>query len=121
MTQEQIERNRVFLADLRANEKKATRRMRDNEGGRCCMCVAFDTAEKLGATFVELGTDVLPPADMSEFYGWERNRMGNCNPALVLSGERHTAANLNDGWETPELTHAEIADAFEATFPELRP
>jgi len=120
MTPEQIERNRAFIRDLRANEKKAMGTMRTPDGGRCCMCVAYDTALTLGGEFKGALTGCLPPADMSEFYGWPRNAMGNANPLLDYGKMTETAANFNDGSDCPELTHAEIADAFEATFPEIK-
>ena len=48
LTPKQIERGRAFLVDLRANEKKAVGQMRDDNGGRCCLCVALDTGIRLG-------------------------------------------------------------------------
>jgi hypothetical protein len=117
MTAEQIERNRAFLADLRANPKKATCEMLDLDGGRCCLCVAYDTAQRLGAGLqaVKLEEEGLPPCGIEIFYGWPSK-----NPELRYEGRRATASAMNDGVCFKELTHAQIADAFEETFPELK-
>ena len=106
----QIERNREFLKDLRANPKKSKSRMRNAEGGRCCLCVALDTANRLGA---DLPTDSVfyPPAALAEFYGW------TCEDPHIAGRE---ASKLNYGVCGREYSHAEIADAFEETFPELK-
>ncbi len=115
MTPEQIERNRQFLRDLRANPRKAKGKMHDREGGRCCLCVALNTAVSLGLELrdpIEMYTS-LPPRNMGAFYGW-----GVSNPHLGVN--RLKAAQHNDGKGTPELSHPEIADLFEETFPELK-
>lgn len=118
MTAEQIERNRAFLADLRANPKKTIHRMRDGSGGRCCLCVAYDTAQRLGAELPEI-TCQLPPEEMADFYGWPVE-LDDSDPRLKHGGTIAYASTFNDGDGGNELTHAQIADAFEETFPELR-
>lgn len=113
MTQTQIERNREFIKDLRANKLKAIGRMRDENGGRCCLCVAYDTAQRLGAG-LPAASCLTPPQQMAEFYGWP------ClNP--ILRGRYASDHNDGDCSHTPELTHCEIADLFEQTFPEIKP
>ncbi len=111
LTEEQIERGREFLKDLRANEVKAVGQMRDGNA-RCCLCVAYDTAKKLGAYLAPIkDDDGHPPEAIECFYGWE-----DVNPWLV-SG---TATAHNDGDGIAIRTHAEIADLFEQEFPQLK-
>ena len=111
MTPEQIERNRQFIKDLRANEKKAINSMRNSDGGRCCLCVALDTACDLGfdSGYEKECYKNYPPGHIAKFYGWP-----TANP--IISGISN-AANVND---RPESTHAQIADMFEETFPEIK-
>lgn len=110
MTPEQIERNKAFLADLRANDgKEARKRMRIGER-RCCLCVAYDTAQRLGAGLPP--HDALsPPREMAFFYGWE-----DSSPYLTNEqGKEQSAADWNDS----NLSHSQIADLFERNlFPE---
>ena len=97
---------------LRANEKKAQDMMRTLDGGRCCLCVAYDVAQEMGAELGGLArAAVQPPASIKSWYGWER-----CNP--ILDGA--AAAVHNDGGGTTIKTHAEIADLFEIEFPQLK-
>lgn len=106
-TPEQIERNREFLKDLRANPNKAVRKMRDHDGGRCCLGVAYDTAQRLGGMLPKSDRS-YPPYEIADFYGWgDRDPRINSVPISIL----------NDG----DYTHCQIADAFEETFPELKP
>src|SRR5688572_5006055 len=117
LTPEQIERGREFLKDLRANKLKAKATMRDSSGGRCCLCVALDTAARMGAEFNKSRDgDMYPPYEIAEWYGWETR-----NPILGsrLFQDRR-ASDLNDGDRGPELSHCEIADAFELEFPQLK-
>lgn len=116
LTPEQIERNREFLKDLRANEKKAIGTMRTSDGsGRCCLCVALESANRLGAGLPDIPGMRLPPNDLYPYYGWPSELW------LSWKGTEGMALSFNDGTgDRPELTHAEIADAFEETFPELR-
>ncbi len=102
MTPEQIERNRQFLRDLRANPRKAKGCMRDKEGGRCCLQVAVDTVEKLTGRTGGI-------CELSTFFDW---RVENWTTNLI---------KRNDGIQGfTELSHPEIADLFEDTFPELK-
>lgn len=110
MTQEQIERNRKGMAALRANEKQAIHKMRDENGGRCCLCVLQDAAIEMG--FVPIKRSVaLPCETLSEFYGWNHR-----NPDLKWRGGLLAASGLNDAG----ISHKNIADAFEETFPEIK-
>jgi hypothetical protein len=78
--------------------------------------VAYDTALSKGAKLANASAN-LPPDELAEFYGWLHR-----NPMLEFQGRRYSAVALNDGvGGAPELTHAEIADAFEETFPEIKP
>jgi hypothetical protein len=123
LTPEQIENGREFLKDLRDNQYKATGEMRshvdynsetvpDGEVARCCLCVAYDTAQRLGAGLPNDDGE-LPPPEICEVYGWEQE-----NP--FLAGAQ--AAVWNDGTNGRDMkTHAEIADLFEEEFPQLKP
>lgn len=118
LTDEQIARGRRFLRDLRSNPVKAVGAMRRGEG-RCCLCVAYDTAQADGAE-LPLHTDVFPPEQIADWYGWDR-----WNPSLIYEDEvrdmsHFSASHLNDGEYAPILTHEEIADAFEETYPQLK-
>ena len=118
MTPIQIERNRVFLADLRANPVKAVGSMRNPNGGRCCLCVALDTAVKLGMPILkqELEDAIqVPPACVATFYGWE-----NVNPMIGTGKNTWSAARWNDMGEGSTYSHCEIANKFEETWPELK-
>lgn len=122
MTPEQIERNRAFIRDLRANKRKAKHKMRAANGARCCMCVAYDTAKRLGAKLPDHDAS-LPPIEVGIFFGWpkRKDKLRETNPKLRVGKVVRAASSLNDGDDgAPELTHAEIADAFEATFPEIK-
>ncbi len=81
------------------------------------MCVAYDTAQRLGAG-LPAHSATLPPRNMSNWYGW-----GFGSPDLFHNGKFRSPFFLNDGDDDGNgtLTHAEIADAFEATFPEIKP
>jgi len=110
MTKAQKTRNREFLKDLRANEKKAIGKMRSARGGRCCLCVAFDTACRLGFKSYDKSWDyeALPPEEMASFYGWPSR-----NPEL----DGHLASEHNDGGcGTPRKSHKAIADLLEKQF-----
>lgn len=118
LTELQIYRNREFLKDLRANTKKAKHTMREADGSRCCLCVALDTAERLGYVNINNeSTTETPPCDMADFYGWPSYN-------VPLGPKNIGAAGHNDGsWEdenVPEKTHQEIADLFVEKFPELK-
>lgn len=108
-TPEQIkERNQEWANDLRLNEKKATCTMRDEEGGRCCLAVAEDTAIRLGLDYIpdSIVMGAMPYESLGRFFGWEDH---DVNPSLGGIGAIH----LNDSMDLP---HTEIAVLVEQTF-----
>lgn len=120
MTPVQIARNRVFIKDLRNNVgKESTYFMRTTSGRRSCLCVALDSAISCG--FVPpspVGSyTVGPPAELSKFYGWpsknpsllDKSRDGPLHPSVITLN--------NMVW----FSHDKIADAFENTFPTVKP
>jgi hypothetical protein len=118
MTEEHIQRNRAFLADLRANPLKAAGSMRNPNGGRCCLCVAMDTAVRLGMPILKQELEdatQVPPECVATFYGWP-----NANPLIGEGLVNGSAARLNDEGKGEKYSHTQIADLFEETFPELK-
>lgn len=118
LTEDQIARGRRFVEELRKNPNKAIGVMK-TKSGRCCLCVAYETAQCDGAN-LSSHNGLLPPKEMAEWYGWER-----VDPLLKYEDEdgnmvEALASDLNDGYHAPNLTHAEIATAFEDTFPQLK-
>lgn len=107
MSPEQITRNQHFIAELRANQYKAKNTMRDSKGGRCCLCVALDTAIKDGFVCNSQHYEIFPPATLANWYGWP-----SYDPVL---GSHH-AADHNDGVRVSEKTHDEIAELFQKEF-----
>ena len=119
MTKAQIQRNREFLKDLRKNRKKARGQLRDEDGGRCCLGVACDTAKRLGLDLKVNDWDGVPPDEVGMFFGWP-----DVNPTLKVPGTTpRPAAMINDanGTDFPKTSHKRIADLFELTFPKLKP
>lgn len=116
MTEIQRERNREFIKDLRANQRKAFGRMRGTTGGRCCLCVALDTAVRLGFPppkdhLKAADSVVVPPVEMAEFYGWQQ-----CNPVV---GGYHLSVHNDGGACGAPKSHKEIADLLEEHLPEI--
>ena len=119
LTEEQVVRGKAFVEALRNNKKKATGEMRNGFGGRCCLCVALDTALDMGfePPICADQFEYLPPKQMGDFYGWE-----DLNPNIMGKN----ATNHNDGQyeEGNQIyapkSHAEIADLFEEEFPQLK-
>lgn len=115
LTPEQIKRGRAFVEALRKNEKKAIGLMRGGNGGRCCLCVAYDVAQDMGANLPPHSAS-LPPRRMGSWYGW-----GDADPLLDNGWASFKAHAWNDGESgNPELSHKEIADLFEENFPQLK-
>jgi len=109
LTPMQRERMVEFLKDLRANTKQAIKEMRSADGGRCCLCVAYDTAQRLGACLPAIKDNQLPPSEIAEFYGWKTpNPMLRISPSTLSA----CASMLNDRG----TCHAEIADLFEKEY-----
>jgi hypothetical protein len=118
MTKEQIERNREFLKDLRANPLKAVGTMRNSEESRCCLCVAMDTAVRLGMPLSEQEEEeatMVPPQCVADFYGWP-----DFNPTIGSGNNINSAARWNDMGEGITYSHCKIAEKFEETWPELK-
>jgi len=112
LTPDQITRGRAMTKALRANEKKAKGIMRDDYGNRCCLCVAYDVAQEMGAELGGLARAAgMPPLNIKRWYGWK-----GYNP--ILDGA--AASDHNDGNGVTTKTHAEIADLFEIEFPQLK-
>lgn len=110
LSEEHAKRLKLGLQRLRENEKKAKERMRDGDGGRCCLCVLQGAAIEQGASIRE-DDDELPSFEMADFYGFDYR-----NPSLVLG---KTASMLNDGHGVEEFSHKEIADIFEMVYPKV--
>lgn len=117
LTVEQVKRGREFMIDLRANEKKAVGVMRERDGSRCCLAVAVDTANRMGAE-LPLESSTTPPEEICEWYGWSLTAPYLKHPDL---DDTRDATAFNDGLDDIEPhTHKEIADLFELTYPQLK-
>lgn len=120
-TPEQIkERAKLWADELRKNPRKAIRRMRDDDGGRCCLCVAEDVAISCGLEVEEAEIiDFYPKWQTALFFGWtpESNETGddefNQPPPLKWQELSVNATALNDDYD---LSHTEIADLVEANY-----
>jgi len=114
--EEQKENLRKACQALRENPKKATYRMRDHDGGRCCLCVMAEVAEDIdGATRGTYSKDGnLPSVKLYRIYGIEK---ANAHPWLYnFAIQGIYASSHNDGARTSEKTHAEIADMIEKEY-----
>ena len=117
-TADEIEfRNLEWAKDLRANPAKARLQMRDGFGGRCCLCVARDTAIRLGLGLNEIAPEFVPEDDVRLFFGW--------GDGVTQSPEMDGvfAAIWNDGSYTLDIepmNHARIAMLVEAEIPTWR-
>ena len=136
LTDQQVARGRALCKALRTNCKKAINRMRTPDGGRCCLAVALDTAIEDGFVVPPRGENTnhtadeypyLPPFTLASWYGWDNQRSTrDYFPMLQMPGYYatwHPAGIWNDGdatYRLPPFTHAQIADAFENTFPQLK-
>lgn len=100
---------------LEANPKKAKGEMRDDEGGRCCLCVMEDCARSIDSE-IRLGDDYYPHKNLSAFYGLENcydSNYGFC--FRFRNGAK--ASEYNDGTnDIKELTHKEIAARIREDF-----
>ena len=57
---------------LEENPKKAKGRMRDEDGGRCCLCVMEDYAMSIDPD-IKKGGVLTPSLDLEGFYGLKRS------------------------------------------------
>ena len=102
---------------LEENPKKAKGRMKNESGGRCCLCVMEDYAKSIDEQ-IKIGLGNFPNGDLSDFYGlknmYESNDMFNFN---FKNGE--AASFCNDGsiqYGINEHTHKEIAARIREDF-----
>lgn len=111
-TKEQKRANLVKgIAALRRNKKKARGTMRDNEGGRCCLCVLADSAERIcGYKKGDFASGAYPIIDLGLIFGVKSTTF---NDILVSGGK---AGNFNDGAGEREKTHKEIASMLKEEY-----
>jgi len=110
LTPAQIKRNRLFVTALRMNKKKARNTMRNDKGGRCCLCVAYDVAQANGAKLPKLPDgSSFPPPHIGNWYGWD-----SYDPVLGRMGR--TASEYNDGSDNAAISHRKIAALFESKY-----
>ena len=117
--EQQKENLRLAVADLRANPIKATDSMRDKAGGRCCLCVMAETAERIcGLLENELSHDsALPTYHLAHVFGLHNIALEeNTGFNFTVGGWSATAWNDGSYPNTPEKTHGEIADMIEEEF-----
>ena len=102
------QKHNAAIFNLWNNPKKAKNAMRNEKGGRCCLCVIEDTANYFG--FESHNDGVMPTWGCFNFM--EMDRIGSAPTDLEnikLTG-RYFASTLNDGTSgAPELSHKEIA------------
>lgn len=126
MTNEQKENLRLALKALRENPKKAKGQLRDNQGGRCCLCVMGEVAEDINNvkrnSYTPLGA-ALPLSILADVFGL-RNIEYKGSPKFNFLLEDYSASCLNDGIEkidehcqgVEEKSHAEIANMIEIEY-----
>ncbi len=113
-TKEQQRANLIKgIAALRRNKKKAKGRMRDSDGGRCCLCVLANSAERIcgvkKGTFEGRG---FPKIQLGSIFGITNTNTWN---DLLIHGKN--ASYWNDGrGNVPEKTHKEIARMLKAEY-----
>lgn len=110
--EQQKENLREAIKDLRENPKKARGQMRDEDGGRCCLCVMVDTAKRI--TGRDFYGDYMPKPAMKEVFGFNFRE-----DKLIIDGQEAHADTHNDGLACEKITeksHKEIADALETQF-----
>lgn len=121
MTDKQKENLKLGIKALRENPAKAKGQMRDDHGGRCCLCVLSEVAEDIEGvppnTFTyheKYGPAILPTSDLSDIFGLPNSNIGV--PEFNFNINNVPASNWNDGNDVPELSHVEIADMIEKEF-----
>jgi hypothetical protein len=108
-TKEQQKENlKLAVANLRANPLKAKEQMRDDVGGRCCLCVMSDTAEDIcGLERQSLETTpFLPSFELTNIFGIE----SIFNDSFLFKINGISASVWNDDYDK---SHTEIADMLE--------
>lgn len=116
MTDEQKQNLRLALQDLRANPNKAIGHMRNEAGGRCCLCVIAETAAKIkgldkNAFITNSG---FPTCELKEIFGLPNEHQNGTLFNFVIKGS--TASCWNDGECVEEKSHVEIADMIEEEY-----
>lgn len=118
-------RNRKWAEALLLNKRKARNRMKDGDGGRCCLDVAQDLAMSCGIKIDKAErSDYLPTDSVRRFFGWPSD-----NPYLILPNkEKAGASEINDGkvalakftenkqFQATGLPHSKIAECVLNTF-----
>jgi hypothetical protein len=108
-TKEQKRANLIKgIAALRRNKKKTRSKMRNSDGGRCCLCVLANSAERIcgykKGSFEGRG---FPIVDLGKIFGVKSHISGQ-EFNLVIQGGK--ASVWNDGSsQKQEMTHKEIA------------
>jgi hypothetical protein len=118
-TPQQIKvRNRLWAEALKKNKKKAFIRMYD-DGGRCCLAVAQDVAQKCGVRIPDINDrdKFYPQKDVTLFFGWSGN-----DPLLETPlNNKISASSLNDADDysfgtSNGMSHKKIAECVMNTF-----
>lgn len=102
---------------LEENPKKALSVMRDNKGGRCCLCVMEDYARSVDPEVRE-GGESLPHSDLASFYGIKNSQRSKRSFSFMFNNG-DSAASCNDGIHHPDInehTHKEIAARIRKDF-----
>jgi hypothetical protein len=110
MTPEQKENLKAGIKALRDNPQKANGIMRDENGGRCCLCVLFDTAVERGYTGERNNFMPKDTLSLANFFGMKCDSMDE----IVI--DYHSLQAWNDGADCEEKTHVEIADMLEKKY-----
>ena len=103
---------------LESNPKKSIGRMRDNLGGRCCLCVMEDYAISIDPD-IKKGGSMTPSLDLEGFYGLTRSE--NLHDSVFVFNfdfkDGVLASECNDGTAyVKEHTHKEIAARIREDF-----
>lgn len=121
MTPLRIKRNQKVIRALKLNKKKGKEQMRRENGNRCCLCVAEDTAIEDGLNLKKCSVSMnncYPRAETIDYLGWDRK-----NPKLVLLKEKGDtyslpASKINDS--EVNVPHRIIAEFMANTFTRKR-
>jgi hypothetical protein len=99
---------------LRNNPKKTMRKMMDDDGGRCCLCVMAHVAEDIcGVPRNSFCGYLTPKIQMSKVFAIAHGKI-MVDDNILIQGEY--ASVWNDGFRVDEKTHAEIADMLEKEY-----
>ena len=102
-----VKRALKWADELDKNEKKATKTMRDGNGGRCCLAVAEDLF--LSRTEHKGKGQGVPTFLCDDWFGWDDNYVIGAVPVVAS----------NDGTSGHrELTHKQIATKIRKEYSE---